>query len=72
MDKRVMRMKRAARTRAIAKRLKKIRASVFRSAKHIYIQAIDPQGKVLASASSIDKSAVSSLKRSFIPSHLPV
>lgn len=62
MNKRAMRMKRATRTRAIAKKLRKTRASVFRSSNHIYVQAIDHMGKVLACASSIDKALRSDLK----------
>lgn len=64
MDKKSARIRRAQRTRHSAKRLEKHRALVFRSNKHIYVQAISPEGKVLASASTLDKDLRSKLKNS--------
>lgn len=56
IDKKANRLRRAKRARKSASRLKKTRVSVHRTVKNIYVQAIDPFGKVLASASSLDKS----------------
>lgn len=62
IDKKLARVRRAKRTRYSAKRLSKIRASVHRTLQHIYVQAISPEGKVLASASTLDKELRSSVK----------
>lgn len=62
MDKKAARIRRAQRARHSARRLNKIRASVHRTIKHIYIQAIGTDGNVLASASTLDKELRSKVK----------
>lgn len=62
MDKKSSRLRRAARARHSAKRLNKTRASVFRSNKHIYIQAISAEGNVLTSASTLEKELRTKIK----------
>ncbi len=49
------RLKRAKRPRRKMIELKALRLSVHRTAKHIYAQAIDHKGNVLAAASSVEK-----------------
>lgn len=56
MNKRKQRLRRAVKTRAHIKRLGVARLSVHRTLKHIYAQLISPCGKVLASASTLEKS----------------
>jgi len=56
MNKRKAQLKRAVKTRAHIKRLRMDRLSVHRTSQHIYAQVISPEGKVLASASTLDKS----------------
>ncbi len=51
----VRRLKRAKKTRCKLKELKVVRLSVHRTPRHIYAQLIDPQGLVLATASTIEK-----------------
>lgn len=56
MDKKIRRIRRARKTRAKIAELGAIRLSVHRSNSHIYAQIIDATGgKVLASASSMEK-----------------
>ncbi|MBI3715000.1 MAG: 50S ribosomal protein L18 [Betaproteobacteria bacterium] len=56
MDKKISRMRRAAKTRATIARLKAVRLTVHRTNSHIYAQIIDAAGaKVLASASTAEK-----------------
>jgi large subunit ribosomal protein L18 len=56
-DKKISRLRRSKRTRAKIAELKAVRLTVNRSNTHIYAQVIDATGgKVLASASSADKS----------------
>jgi large subunit ribosomal protein L18 len=55
MDKKAARIRRTKRTRAKIKRLDVNRLCVHRTPKHIYAQVIDPNGKVLTSASTLDK-----------------
>lgn len=56
MDKKLARLRRARRTRALIKRLGQMRFSVHKTPRHIYAQIIAPSSEVLASASSLDKS----------------
>ena len=51
----VRRLKRAKKTRCKLKELKVVRLSVHRTPKHMYAQLIDPQGQVLAMASTVEK-----------------
>ncbi len=56
IDKKVTRMRRAAKTRATIARLKAVRLTVHRTNTHIYAQIIDATGsKVLAAASTAEK-----------------
>ena len=56
MDKKVSRLRRAAKTRARIGRHEAVRLMVHRTNQHIYAQVIDATGgKVLASASSLEK-----------------
>ncbi len=55
-DKKLSRMRRAAKTRATIARLKAVRMTVHRTNTHIYAQIIDASGaKVLAAASTVEK-----------------
>ena len=55
-DKKLSRMRRAAKTRATIARLKAVRMTVHRTNTHIYAQVIDASGaKVLAAASTVEK-----------------
>ena len=55
-DKKISRMRRAAKTRATIARLKAVRMTVHRTNTHIYAQIIDASGaKVLAAASTVEK-----------------
>ena len=57
MNKKSARLRRGRHTRAKIKELGVIRLCVHKTSQHIYAQIIDPSGsKVLASASSLDKS----------------
>lgn len=56
MNKRTERLRRARRTRAKIKQLAVPRLSVHRTAKHMYVQLINPDGATIAAqASSLDK-----------------
>ena len=55
MDKVKSRKRRAAKTRAKIKGLKKVRLSVHRTPCHIYAQIIAIDGKVLVAASTLEK-----------------
>ena len=56
MDKKSARLRRATRARAKIRELGAYRLSVYRSGQHIYAQVISPDGgKVIASASTVDK-----------------
>lgn len=56
MDKKTARLRRATRARAKINELGVHRLCVFRTPRHIYAQVIDPSGgKVVASASTVDK-----------------
>jgi len=63
IDKKQSRLRRSRRTRAKIAELKAVRLTVIRSNSHIYAQIIDASGgKVLASASSAEKSLRAELK----------
>jgi large subunit ribosomal protein L18 len=63
IEKKESRMRRSRRTRAKIAELKAVRLTVNRSNSHIYAQVIDATGgKVLASASSAEKSVRGELK----------
>lgn len=55
MDKKITRMRRAKKTRCKIKLLKANRLCVHRTPQHIYAQIIDPTGKILAAASTLEK-----------------
>ena len=55
IDKKEMRLRRAIKTRKKIRELRVPRLSVHRTAKHIYIQLIMPDGKVIASANTLNK-----------------
>ena len=59
------RLRRARRTRAKIRELNVDRLTVYRTPRHIYAQIIDPTGgKVIASASTLDKELRESIKNS--------
>jgi len=63
MNKYQAQKRRAIKTRAKIKKLNAIRLSVHRTLKHIYVQLLsETGGKVLASASTLDKECRSSIK----------
>jgi large subunit ribosomal protein L18 len=62
MNKNAQRLRRAVRTRAKIRELKVLRLSVHRSAQHIYAQIFDPESKVLAAASTLQKDVRGDLK----------
>ncbi len=63
MNKKQSRLRRARRTRAKIRELGVPRLSVHRTAQHIYAQVIGPDGgSVIASASTVQKDLVKSLK----------
>jgi large subunit ribosomal protein L18 len=63
IEKKVSRLRRAAKTRATIARLKAVRLTVHRTNTHIYAQVIDATGqKVLAAASTAEKELRASLK----------
>ncbi len=55
MTKKVQRLRRATRSRAKIRELKALRLSVHRTSQHIYAQILDPESKVLAAASTVQK-----------------
>ncbi len=56
IDKKISRLRRAAKTRATISRLKAVRMTVHRTNTHIYAQILDATGaKVLAAASTAEK-----------------
>lgn len=55
MNSKIKRQKRALSARSKIKQLRAIRLSVHRTPRHIYAQLITPEGRVLASASTLDK-----------------
>ncbi len=62
MSKKVQRLRRATRSRAKIRELKVLRLSVHRTAQHIYAQIFDPESKVLATASTVQKSVREGVK----------
>ena len=54
MNNKMARMRRAKKTRAKIKELDMPRLSVHRTPRHIYAQLIMPNGKIVASASTLD------------------
>ena len=63
IDKKISRLRRAAKTRATIARLKAVRMTVHRTNTHIYAQILDASGaKVLASASTTEKEVRGQLK----------
>ena len=62
MNKNALRLRRATRSRAKIRELKALRLSVHRTPQHIYAQIFDPQSKVLASASTLQKDVREGLK----------
>ena len=62
MEKKVARIRRARATRAQIRKLGAVRLTVHRSCQHLYAQVIDADGKVLASASTVQKAVAGSLK----------
>ena len=63
MDKKAARLRRAAKTRAIIRKLGVDRLTVFRTPRHIYAQVITADGaKVLASSSTLEAGVKASLK----------
>ena len=62
MEKKISRLKRARRARAKIYELRTMRLSVHRTAQHIYAQVFDPQSKVVASASTLQKDVAEGLK----------
>lgn len=62
MEKKVSRLKRARPTRAKIHELRAMRLSVHRTAQHIYAQVFDPQSRVVASASTLQKDVAGGLE----------
>jgi large subunit ribosomal protein L18 len=62
MEKKVSRLKRARRSRAKILELRVTRLSVHRTAQHIYAQIFDPESKVIASASTLQKDVAEGLQ----------
>jgi large subunit ribosomal protein L18 len=61
MDKKAARLRRAKRTRAKIQKLNVNRMCIHRTPKHIYVQIIDPNGNVLAGASTLEKATRSEI-----------
>ena len=62
MEKKVSRLRRARRSRAKIHELRVVRLSVHRTAQHIYAQVFDPESKVIACASTLQKDVTGGLK----------
>ena len=62
MTKKDQRLRRAVKSRAKIRELKAVRLSVHRTPQHIYAQIFDANSKVLASASTVQKSVSEGLK----------
>lgn len=62
MEKTASRQKRARRGRAKIRELKVMRLSVHRTPRHIYAQVFDPQSRVIAVASTVQKDVVAGLE----------
>ena len=62
MNKNAQRLRRAVRARAKIRELKVLRLSVHRTPRHIYAQIFDPESRVLAAASTLQKEVREGLK----------
>lgn len=62
MNKKEQRLRRATRSRAKIRELKALRLSVHRTAQHIYAQILDTDSRVVAVASTVQKTLKGSLK----------
>jgi large subunit ribosomal protein L18 len=62
MNKNAQRLRRAVRARAKIRELKALRLSVHRTSQHIYAQIFDVNSKVLAVASTVQKTVRGDLK----------
>jgi large subunit ribosomal protein L18 len=62
MEKKVSRQKRARRSRAKIHELRAVRLTVHRTAQHIYAQVFDPESRVIASASTLQKDVAQGLE----------
>ena len=62
MEKKVSRLRRALRSRAKIRELKVMRLSVHRTPRHIYAQVLDPQSRVVVTASTLQKDVAEELK----------
>jgi large subunit ribosomal protein L18 len=62
MNKNAQRLRRAIPARAKIRQLKAMRLSVHRTPQHIYAQIFDPNSKVIAAASTVQKSVREGLK----------
>lgn len=62
MTKKVQRLRRATRSRAKIRELKALRLSVHRTSQHIYAQILDAESKVLAAASTVQKTLRGAVK----------
>jgi large subunit ribosomal protein L18 len=62
MDKNLTRLRRAVKTRAKTKELNSFRLCVHRTPRHIYAQLIDPEGKIIVSAATVDKEIKGAVK----------
>jgi large subunit ribosomal protein L18 len=62
MEKKVSRLRRALRSRSKIRELRIVRLSVHRTPQHIYAQVFDPQSRVIASASTVQKAVAEGLK----------
>lgn len=64
MNAKIKRYKRALLARSKIKRLRAIRLCVHRTPRHIYAQLITPEGRVIASASTLDKEVTAECPKS--------
>jgi large subunit ribosomal protein L18 len=62
MEKKLSRLKRARRGRAKLHELRAMRLSVHRTPQHIYAQVFDPESRVIAVASTVQKDVREGLK----------
>ena len=62
MSKKAQRLRRAVQARAKIRELRALRLSVHRTSQHIYAQIFDRDSKVLAAASTVQKSVREGLK----------
>jgi large subunit ribosomal protein L18 len=62
MSKKVQRLRRATRSRAKIRELKALRLSEHRTAQHIYAQIFDAESRVLAAASTVQKTVREGVK----------